>query len=174
MSFLHLKCFQGIRQYLKNRKKELFSEDIRAISEFGVGACLNLGKEISDGFISGKYGKVTLVFTKFVSMMTQLPVYEDLLPLTKEGDEEELSDVLIEEDVEEMLAKIVPEYIGGVLWSAVSEASASEQGARRSAMNSANKNAEEMIDTLMLKFNRARQAIITQEITEIVSGAEAL
>ena len=73
-----------------------------------------------------------------------------------------------------MLLKIVPQYIGGVLWSVISEAIASEHGARRSAMNAANKNAEEMLDTLMLKFNRARQAIITQEITEIVSGAEAL
>ena len=75
---------------------------------------------------------------------------------------------------EEMLGKIVPEYVGGVLWSCICEAIASEHGARRSAMNAANKNAEEMLDTLMLKFNRARQAIITQEITEIVSGAEAL
>jgi F0F1-type ATP synthase gamma subunit len=75
---------------------------------------------------------------------------------------------------EELLAKIVPEYVGGVIYSAVCEALASESGARRSAMNAANKNAEEMIGTLMLKYNRARQAVITQEITEIVSGAEAL
>ena len=73
-----------------------------------------------------------------------------------------------------MLLKIIPQYLGGIIWSSVCEAIASEHGARRSAMNAANKNAEEMLDTLMLKFNRARQAIITQEITEIVSGAEAL
>ena len=65
-------------------------------------------------------------------------------------------------------------FFGGVIYSAVCEALASEQGARRSAMNAANKNAKEMIDDLMLRYNRARQAIITQEITEIVSGAEAL
>ena len=75
---------------------------------------------------------------------------------------------------EEMLNKIIPMYIGGVLYSALCESLASESGARRAAMNSANKNAEEMIGTLMLKYNRARQAVITQEITEIVSGAEAL
>ena len=77
-------------------------------------------------------------------------------------------------DVEEMLDKIVPEYVGGIIYSAVCEASAAESGARRTSMNSANKNAQEMIGTLMLKYNRARQAVITQEITEIVSGAEAL
>ena len=73
-----------------------------------------------------------------------------------------------------MLLKIVPQYIGGIIYSAVCEALASESGSRRSAMNSANKNAEEIISSLTLKYNRARQAQITQEITEIVSGAEAL
>ena len=81
---------------------------------------------------------------------------------------------MIEDDPEEMLNRIVPEYVGGIIWSAICEATAAESAARRSAMNAANKNASEMIDTLMLKFNRARQAVITQEITEIVSGAEAL
>ena len=70
--------------------------------------------------------------------------------------------------------QIVPSYVGGIVYSAVCESLASESGARRSAMSAANKNASEMIDTLMLKYNRARQAVITQEITEIVSGAEAL
>jgi superfamily II helicase len=79
---------------------------------------------------------------------------------------------LILDEADEMLERVVPEYIGGILWSAVCEASASESGARRSSMNAANKNAEEMIGTLMLQFNRARQAVITQEITEIVSGAQ--
>ena len=107
-------------------------------------------------------------------MMTQLPVYEELLPLAKEDEKASSFSPIIEDEAEEMLDKIVPEYIGGILFSAVCEASASESGARRSSMSAANKNAEEMIGTLMLKFNRARQAIITQEITEIVSGAEAL
>ena len=70
--------------------------------------------------------------------------------------------------------KVIPGYVGGVIYSAVCEALASESAARRTAMNAANKNAGEMIDMLMLKYNRARQAVITQEITEIVSGAEAL
>ena len=109
-------------------------------------------------------------------MISQLPVYEELLPLAdceckKDG---AAYSPLIESDPEEILDLIVPEFIGGILWSALCESLASESGARRSAMNAANKNAGEIIDTLMLKYNRARQAVITQEITEIVSGAEAL
>ena len=81
---------------------------------------------------------------------------------------------LLEGDPAELVGRIVPLYVSGMLYSAVCEASASEQGARRTAMNAANKNADEIIDTLTLHYNRARQAVITREITEIVSGAEAL
>ena len=109
-------------------------------------------------------------------MISQIPVYEELLPFTdyENGNKKYSQDPVFDSDVEEMLDSVMPDYIGGVIYSAVCEALASESGARRSSMNAANKNAEEMIDTLMLKYNRARQAVITQEITEIVSGAEAL
>ena len=80
----------------------------------------------------------------------------------------------VEDDPAALVAAIVPQYVSGVLYSALCEASASEHGARRTAMNAANKNAGELIDSLVLKYNRARQAAVTQEITEIVSGAEAL
>ena len=105
-------------------------------------------------------------------MLTQTPRVKELLPLRLP--EEAGGSPEFDCDPEEMLAKIVPMYIGGIIHSALSESLASEQGARRTAMNAANKNASEMIDSLMLSFNRARQAVITQEITEIVSGAEAL
>ena len=114
-----------------------------------------------------------MVYTQFVSMITQRVVYEELLPLSRSS-ESASGGMETDCDGTEMLDKIVPEYIGGILYSALCESLASESGARRAAMNSANKNAEEMIGTLMLKYNRARQAVITQEITEIVSGAEAL
>ena len=105
--------------------------------------------------------------------MTQRPVYETLLPLRKM---ESSNAINFETDCNpaEMLNQIVPQYVGGVMYSALCESLASESGARRMAMNSANKNAEEIIGSLMLHYNRARQAAITQEITEIVSGAEAL
>ena len=159
-------------EYYKHREKEIFEES-PLVAEVGVGASFKLADAICECYLEGRFTKVVLVYTKFISMISQLPVYEDLLPLARE---EESADVepLIEDDFEETLNKLVPSYIGGIIYSAVAEAGAAEQGARRSAMNSANKNAEEMIDTLMLKYNRARQAVITQEITEIVSGSEAL
>lgn len=162
-------------EHFRQRGREIFTDNAFLTSEIGVGDCLSLGNAILEGYLRKDFDSVALVYTKFVSMLSQLPLYEDILPLEVEENEKSAgSDVLIEEDVEEMLLRIVPQYIGGILWSAVCEAAASEHGARRSAMNAANKNAEEMLDTLTLKFNRARQAIITQEITEIVSGAEAL
>lgn len=162
-------------EYYKHRGREVLSSDFGMISEVGVGDSFAIARLIAEAYKDGKISKVILVYTKFASMISQIPVYEDLLPLPSETSEKKYApDPLFEEDVDEMLERIVPDYIGGIIYSAICESSASEQGARRSAMNAANKNAEEMIDTLMLKYNRARQAVITQEITEIVSGSEAL
>ena len=108
-------------------------------------------------------------------MISQIPVVEQLLPLErKNADSTDATDPIIAGDLEELLDRIVPQYVGGIVNAAVCESLASESAARRTAMNAANKNASEMIDSLMLKYNRARQAVITQEITEIVSGSEAL
>ncbi len=161
-------------EYCKYRKKEIFINDMITAGEVGVGASLSLAKAICTAYAKGDIGSVTLVYTRFQSMMVQLPVYEVCLPIECDEKCTAQDAPMLEEDAEEMLTRVIPDYLGGVIYSAVSESLASESGARRSAMNAANKNAEEMIGTLMLKFNRARQAVITQEITEIVSGAEAL
>ena len=157
-------------EYAKHRKYEIYSDMLAVAGDQSVGSVLSLGKIISEGFMKGEFGEVVLVFTEFVSMMTQRPVYETLLPLSKS---ENASTVEFEtdSDPEELLNLIVPEYIGGILYSALCESLASESGARRMAMNSANKNAEEIIGNLMLHYNRVRQAAITQEITEIVAGS---
>lgn len=162
-------------EYSKHRNYQIYSDIFAEAADQSVGSILSLGKMIANGFINGEYSEVVLVFTEFVSMMTQRPVYETLLPIQKaENTEIAPSTHETDCDPEELLNMIVPEYIGGILYSALCESLASESGARRMAMNSANKNAEEIIGTLMLHYNRARQAAITQEITEIVSGAEAL
>ena len=161
-------------EYYRHRKREIFSDAMTYVSSVGVGDSIAIADEVCKAFLEEKFGRVILVYTKFVSMMTQAPVYEQLLPLEIEDTENKIPDPLIEEEPEELLMKVVPSLVSGIIYSAVCESLASESGARRSAMNSANKNAGEMIDTLMLKYNRARQAVITQEITEIVSGAEAL
>ena len=157
----------------RHRNRVIFSDSFEYASEQSVGSMLALGELVAEGYKKGEYDRVVMIFTEFVSMMTQRVVYEELLPLTNCANSG-CGNMETDCDGAEMLDKIIPSYIGGILYSALCESLASESGARRAAMNSANKNAEEMIGTLMLKYNRARQAVITQEITEIVSGAEAL
>lgn len=144
------------------------------VNEVSVGDCFAISEEVAESFKSGEVDRVVLVYTRFASMISQIPTYEQLLPLENSERSGGDFDPLCSSDGEEMLDKIVPQYIGGILNTAIKEALASESGARRTAMNAANKNASEMIDSLMLSYNRARQAVITQEITEIVSGSEAL
>ncbi len=161
-------------EYYRHRNAALYSEACEYISDMNVGNSIAVAEQICESFRAGEFDRVVLVYTKFVSMLSQVPKYETVLPLEKSGKKEDVTAPLFEGDAEEILDQIVPDYIGGLLYSAVCESLASESGSRRSAMSAANKNASEMIDSLMLSYNRARQSVITQEITEIVSGAEAL
>ena len=159
--------------YYRHRNAKMLTEQFGYVSEISVGDTFAIADIACEAFASGEYSKISLVYTNFVSMLTQTPTCISLLPLVKNEAKAD-SDPIFDGDPEELLPLIVPKYVGGIIHSAICESLASESGARRTAMNAANKNAEEMIGTLMLKYNRARQAIITQEITEIVSGAEAL
>lgn len=139
----------------------------------GVSDCAQMAKLLCDGFAAGTYDRVVVAYTRFQSMLSQVPTTEDLLPICLTEAETNMG-ALVEGSAEALIARIVPQYVSGILFACLCEAAASEHGARRTAMNSANKNASEIIDNLVLHYNRARQAVITQEITEIVSGAEAL
>jgi F-type H+-transporting ATPase subunit gamma len=161
-------------EYYRHRKAEFYTDVYEYIADMHVGDTLAVAKRICESFRTGEVDSVVLVYTNFVSMISQTPVHRTLLPFAEESDRKNVSAPYFEGDVDEILDRIVPDYVGGLIYTAVCESLASESGARRSAMNAANKNAGEMIDTLMLSYNRARQSVITQEITEIVSGAEAL
>ena len=172
---LYLPIGKKAVEHYRRRGAEIFSDKYEEVGDLGVGAAMRLGEEISRGFLDGTFSKVVLLYTRFTSMMTQTPVSETLLPAEMpEGKGAPPPEILVDEAPEEMLASLFPQYVGGRVYAALCESVASECGARRTAMNAANKNASEMIDSLMLRYNRARQAVITQEITEIVSGAEAL
>ncbi len=163
------------QEYYRRRDIPLFTAgDYPIVAALGVGNCLTLSRRVTDAFLSGDVGRVVLVYTKFVSMLTVQPVTASLLPLSAPTEKTSATPLFDTEDTEDLLSRLVPDYLGGQLYAAVCESVASESGARRSSMSAANKNASEMIDSLMLRYNRARQAVITQEITEIVSGAEAL
>ena len=161
-------------EFFRSRNFEIVSEQYAEAADVSVGDCFTLAKFLAKEFLSGVYSEIILTYTNFVSILTQSPAALKLLPLPrreKSGTAEPC--ILCEPDVESVYNAIVPEYLGGLLYGALCESIASEQAARRTAMDSATKNADEMIEGLSLQYNRARQGAITQEITEIVAGAEA-
>lgn len=139
---------------------------------------LNISKIAVDLYKKEEVDEIFLYYTQFISALTQEPFELKVLPINDIKNDPETKDTnqlcIYEPSPEEVFENIVPDYIGGMIYGAVVESYASEQGARRTAMESANDNAKEMIEALSLSYNRARQAAITQEITEIISGAGAL
>lgn len=135
-------------------------------------------KEVLEAFTSGEIGEIYLAYTHFKNTVSHEPTFMKLLPV--EFDEAEIkeadSNVLMnyEPNEEEALDLIIPKYMTSLFYGALVEAVASENGARMQAMDSATSNADEMISDLTLKYNRARQGSITQELTEIIAGAEAI
>lgn len=162
----------------KNKNRNLYSDGFEYTCDVDADDCLSLSASICDDFISGKLSRVEIIYTEFVSMLTQAPVRRTILPVEDFADSKMSSpypqDIVYDGNSDLLLYTAVRQYVFGLIYYAVCDSIASEYGARRIAMNSANKNAADMIDSLTLTFNRARQSVITQEITEIISGAEAL
>ncbi len=160
--------------FFQSKKVSMLTANYAVAEDVSLGDCFTIAKNIAKGFLTGEYDEVFVAYTNFVSVLSQVPVSKQLLPLLPEQTTEKGAshrEILYEPDCETVFDTIVPEYIGGILYSALCESRASEQAARRTAMDSASQNADEMIADLSLKFNRARQAAITQEITEIVAGS---
>ena len=164
-------------EYFKHRNVPLFTEEFAEVAKVTISDCFQIAKLVCDAYSSGEFGHIYLCYTNFVSMLSQVPMASSLLPLADLKTEEKESDgkarelILYEPDSETVFNSIVPEYLAGILYTSINISYASELAARRTAMEAATDNAEEMIDTLSLYYNRARQASITQEITEIVGGA---
>ena len=164
-------------EYFAHHGAGLFTPEVLMAADVSVSECFTLSHQITEGFLKGEYDAVKLCYTRFDSMMTQTATTPEALPLTIEPTEAQKaearrSQILYKPSCEEVFGAIIPEYVAGVLSGAVCESVASELAARRTAMAAATKNAGEMIEHLNLYYNRARQAAITQEITEIVAGAE--
>jgi F-type H+-transporting ATPase subunit gamma len=132
--------------------------------------------ELSRRWLDGEVDAVFLVYNEFVSAIAQKPVVVQLLPIETPADAEAAAgfDFKYEPSREALLADLLPRHVAMQVWRALLESAASEHGARMTAMESATKNAEEMIAALTLQYNRVRQAYVTKELMEIVSGAEAL
>ena len=161
--------------FFRQHEAEILTDGYAVAGEVSVGDCFSAAKLLSRRFLAGEFTAVQLIYTHFASMLSQLPCEMELLPIRVSGqkDSSPKKFVLYESGPISVFDAIVPEYLGGLLYGALCESVASEQAARRMAMDSATKNAEEMIGDLSLKYNRARQGAITQEITEIVAGAES-
>ena len=164
-------------EYFAHHGAGLFTPEVLMAADVSVSECFTLSHQITEGFLKGEYDAVKLCYTRFDSMMTQTATTLEVLPLTIEPTEAQKaearrSQILYKPSCEEVFGAIIPEYVAGVLYGAVCESVASELAARRTAMDAATKNAGEMIEHLNLYYNRARQAAITQEITEIVAGAQ--
>ena len=152
------------------RACERFSCDTVYAEGYSYSDAFSLSKKLCDDFYSGEYNKLGILCTNYISMMTQTPEVKWILPILK-PDEKKNVGVIFEPDELGILNYAVNEYVAGKIIAAVRESFASEVAARRMAMDSAGKNAQQMIDNLQLEYNRARQGAITQEITEIVAGS---
>jgi len=143
-----------------------------------------IAHRLAELYTEGEIDRAVLVYNQFVSPLVQrvvdqevLPVAEDIFEREREGDHEDVvlqGDFIYEPEPEQILARLVPVYLETEIYRALLESAASEQGARMTAMRNASKNAGDLIDRLTLEMNRARQAEITQEILEVVAGADAL
>ena len=162
--------------YLSHHNIPMLTSEYAEAEDMSLGDCFSVAKQLCKRFLRGELDEIHVVYTNFVSVLSQVPTSLPLLPLKKPeaaptAEGKRRCDTIYEHAPEEVFAAIVPEYLGGVLYGCLCESRAAEQAARRSAMDSATQNAEDMIADLSLKFNRARQAAITQEITEIVAGS---
>jgi F-type H+-transporting ATPase subunit gamma len=171
------------RSTLLFRKRALDGEYIGFTDRPAYADAQAIGHRVAELFVDGEVDRVVLVYNTFVSALTQTVTEQDVLPISAdilETDEEERredalrGDFIFEPEPEEILARLLPVYLETQIYRALLESAASEQGARMTAMRNASKNAGELIDGLTLQMNRARQAEITQEILEVVAGAEAL
>jgi F-type H+-transporting ATPase subunit gamma len=159
-------------EFFRFRNIPMYTDTYTQASELSISDCFSMAKDLCQDYLDGKFNRICIIYTHYASVFSQTPAMLQMLPLEQTvrpgGDNRE---IVYEPDAETVFHTIVPEYIGGILYGALWESRTSEQAARRMAMDSATKNAEEMIDQLSSKYNQARQAAITQEITEIVAGS---
>ncbi|MDA9794299.1 F0F1 ATP synthase subunit gamma [Candidatus Pelagibacter sp.] len=135
-----------------------------------------VGKMVIEKFKAEEFDVCTIFYNQFKNVITQIPQAQQIIPLNVENSEEEKSEdsYEFEPDEDEILSNLLPKNISTQIFKAMLENSASEQGSRMSAMDNATRNAGEMVDKLTIEYNRSRQAAITKELIEIISGAESL
>jgi len=149
--------------------------DLSEVKRIGYDNAQAIAKDILGRFDAGEFDVATIFFNRFQSVISQVPTAQQVIPAVFEGAPPEVSTVYeYEPSEEEILADLLPRGVATQIFTALLENGASEQGARMSAMDNATRNAGDMIERLTIEYNRSRQAAITKELIEIISGAEAL
>ena len=167
---------------LERKGYEIVADYSDIIEEPTFADAKEIGERLLADFANGEIGEIYVAYTEFKNTVSQIPKLMKLLPVDAEGmqadvqmsDMDRLTPMNFEPNEEEAISLLIPKYMTSILYGAFVEAVASENGARMQAMDSATNNAEEIISDLELKYNRARQGAITQELTEIIAGAEAI
>ena len=167
------------RDYFSRRKYDIAADYSEVINEPIYSDAMEIGRRVLADFESGKIGEIYIVYTQFKNTVVHTPQMVKLLPLSQEDIGENVEDatgalMTYEPEEEEALSIIIPKYINSLIYGALMESIGRENGARMTAMDNATNNADEMINDLSLKYNRARQSSITQELTEIIAGANAI
>ena len=164
--------------YFLKRDHEIFNTDSGLFSSLNYSSALEISDSVISAFLDKKFDKVVLIYNSFVSIIRQKIVNKQLLPIqvdeaTKEGTSKDIN-FIYEPDRGHIFEYLIPKHLKAQVWRALLESYAAELSARMTAMDNATTNAEEMIKSLNLTYNKERQAAITKEILEIVSGANAL
>ncbi len=168
------------RDSLARKGYKIAQDDSEVINAPLYQDAADLSRELLEAFGQGEIGEIYLAYTSFKNTVVHNPTLIKLLPITLEEEEESgeprSAQALMnyEPNAEEVLDMIIPKYMSSLIYGALLEAVASENGARMTAMDSATNNADEMLEKLELQYNRARQGAITQELTEIIAGANAI
>lgn len=167
------------KDFLSRRGYEIKADYSEVINEPIYKDAAEISREVLDLFAKGEIGEIYLAYTSFKNTVTHIPTMMKLLPVDMKEDKDtttadKLTLMNYEPHEEEALNLIIPKYITSLIYGALVEAVASENGARMQAMDSATSNAQDLISDLSLKYNRARQGSITQELTEIIAGANAI
>lgn len=150
--------------------------DLSEVKRIGYSNAQDIAKGVLSRFDAGEFDVATIFYARFINVVSQVPTAQQIIPASFEATEGDAAATLYdyEPDEEAILADLLPRGVATQIFSALLENGASEQGARMSAMDNATRNAGDMIDKLTIEYNRSRQAVITNELIEIISGAEAL
>ncbi|HWP82949.1 MAG TPA: ATP synthase F1 subunit gamma [Bacteroidota bacterium] len=167
--------------YFNKRDYEIYSKHVGIFAGLDFNKARSIMNELTEGYLTGEFDKVEIIYNEFKSVIQQRIVVEQLLPIppqeeapADEHHRHSLVEYIYEPSAHEIINALVPRHLNFQVWRVLLESNAAEQGARMTAMDNATTNANELIRDLTLSYNKARQASITKELLEIVSGAEAL